>query len=359
LRLIMDALRHWRGEFHVDGFRFDLAAALGRGAAGFDSHSAFLEASGQDPVLDGAKLIAEPWDTGEGGYALGDFPPGWSEWNGRYRDTVRDFWRGVDGALPDLATRIAGSADLYGHGGRRPTASVNLVTVHDGFTLADLVSYDHKHNEANGEGNRDGSDDNRSWNGGVEGETADPEILALRRRQQRNVLATLLLSQGVPLLRGGDELGHTQHGNNNAYCQDNPISWLPWPGNEGLTALVAHLISLRRSSPAFRRRQDLRAPGGTAHEEVAWFRPDGVPMTAGDWQDGQARSLAAALGGEAMLLVNGWWEPLNFTLPGRMAGVQPWTTAVDTAREDGAPAQLVATARRLEGRSLVLLTRTS
>ncbi len=219
LRLVMDSLRYWVQEMHVDGFRFDLAAALGRGAADFDPHSAFLEAVGQDPVLTQVKLIAEPWDTGWGGYELGDFPPGWSEWNGRYRDTVRDFWRTADGTLGDFATRLTGSQDLYGHG-RRPTASINLITVHDGFTLADLVAYDAKHNEANGENNRDGTDDNRSWNCGVEGPTDDPDVLALRLRQRRNFLATLLLSEGVPLLLGGDELGRTQGGNNNAYCQD-------------------------------------------------------------------------------------------------------------------------------------------
>jgi isoamylase len=229
LRLVMDALRYWVTEMHVDGFRFDLAASLGRATSDFDPFSAFLDAVGQDPVLSQVKLIAEPWDIGQGGYELGDFPPGWSEWNGRYRDTVRDFWRGTPGTLADFATRLTGSADLYGRT-RRPTASINLVTVHDGFTLTDLVSYDAKHNEANGEDNRDGNDDNRSWNRGAEGPTDDPSVLELRARQRRNLLATLLLSEGIPLLLGGDELGRTQRGNNNAYCQDNAISWIDWAG---------------------------------------------------------------------------------------------------------------------------------
>ena len=220
LRLIMDSLRYWVQEMHVDGFRFDLAAALGRGTAEFDPHAAFLQAIGQDPVLGRVKLVAEPWDVGFGGYGLGDFPRGWSEWNGRYRDVVRDFWRGIDATLPEFATRVTGSSDLYARG-RRPVASINLVTVHDGFTLTDLVSYNVKHNEANREGNRDGTDDNRSWNCGVEGATDHPGVLALRLQQRRNFLATLLLSEGVPLLLGGDELGRTQRGNNNAYCQDN------------------------------------------------------------------------------------------------------------------------------------------
>ena len=269
LRLIMDSLRYWVQEMHVDGFRFDLAASLGRGASDFDTHSAFLEAVDQDPVLAQVKLIAEPWDVGSGGYEVGDFPPGWSEWNGRYRDTVRDFWRGSESTLADFATRLTGSADLYGHG-RRPTASINLVTVHDGFTMADLVGYDSKHNEANGEENRDGTDDNRSWNCGVEGPTDDPDVLALRLRQRRNLLATLLLAEGVPLLLAGDELGRTQRGNNNAYCQDNELSWIDWSlaGSEtDLSGLVSLLSRLRRRSPALARG---RFPGAG---EIVWFAP--------------------------------------------------------------------------------------
>jgi glycogen operon protein len=337
LRLVMDSLRYWRSELHVDGFRFDLAAALGRGAAGFDPHAAFLEAVGQDPVLDGVKLIAEPWDTGAGGYEVGDFPVGWSEWNGRYRDTVRDFWRGAEGTLPDFATRIAGSWDLYGDDGRRPTASVNLITVHDGFTLADLVAYDGKHNEANGEDNRDGTDDNRSWNCGVEGPTEDPEVLALRARQQRNLLATLLLSQGVPLLLAGDELGHTQGGNNNAYCHDDETSWLAWPDEAPLVAFVAELIRLRRANPVFRRRQTL----ASAQDDLVWYRPDGGEMTGADWGVAYARSVAVRLE-DVLLCFNGWWEPLTFTLP-----EGDWEIVLGTAADGVAGA--------LSGRSMMLL----
>jgi isoamylase len=257
LRLVMDSLRYWVQEMHVDGFRFDLAVSLGRTTTDFDPFGGFLDAVGQDPILSEIKLIAEPWDIGHGGYDLGDFPPGWSEWNGRYRDTARDFWRGAPGTLGDFATRLTGSSDLYGRG-RRPTASINLVTVHDGFTLTDLVSYDAKHNEANGEDNRDGSNDNRSWNCGVEGPTDDPAVLELRARQRRNLLATLLLSEGVPLLLAGDELGRTQGGNNNAYCQDNPISWIDWDGDRDLLDFVAAVCRIRRENDVFRRGSVLR-----------------------------------------------------------------------------------------------------
>ena len=277
----MDALRYWVQEMHVDGFRFDLAAALGRGDSDFDPHGSFLEAIGQDPVLADVKLIAEPWDTGWGGYELGQFPAGWSEWNGRFRDTVRDFWRGTEGALPGLATRLSGSRDLFGHGGRRPTASVNIVTVHDGFTLADLVSYNGKHNEANGEDNRDGSDDNRSWNCGVEGPTDDPAVLELRARQRRNFLATLLLSEGAPLLLGGDEFARTQRGNNNAYCHDDELSWFDWSAvaaNADLVEFTARLCRLREQHRVFRRRQFFT--GTPAHDserdDLDWYRPDGL-----------------------------------------------------------------------------------
>jgi isoamylase len=329
-------------EMHVDGFRFDLAASLGRATSDFDPFSAFLDAVGQDPVLSQVKLIAEPWDIGQGGYELGDFPPGWSEWNGRYRDTVRDFWRSTPGTLGDFATRLMGSSDLYGHG-RRPTASINLVTVHDGFTLADLVSYDGKHNEANGEDNRDGTNDNRSWNCGAEGQTDDPEVLALRARQRRNLLATLLLSEGVPLLLAGDELGRTQGGNNNAYCQDDPISWIDWAGaDENLADFAAMLSRLRREDSVFRRPRFLSAG------EVRWMRPDGAPMDAGDWNNPDARAIAVALG-DALLLVNAWWEPLTFWLPGDGR----WTVELDTAgAADGTRA---ADTIELAGRSLVLL----
>jgi isoamylase len=329
LRLIMDSLRYWVQEMHVDGFRFDLAASLGRGVSDFDTHSAFLQAVGQDPVLGGVKLIAEPWDIGAGGYEVGDFPPGWSEWNGRYRDTVRDFWRGSESTLGDFATRLTGSADLYGHG-RRPTASINFVTVHDGFTMTDLVSYDGKHNEANGEDNRDGTDDNRSWNGGAEGPTDDPAIVALRVRQRRNLLATLLLSEGVPLLLAGDELGRTQRGNNNAYCQDNELSWVDWSlaGSPGdLSRFVSLLARLRRRSPALARG---RFPGAG---EIVWFAPDGHPMQPQDWQEPYAHSVGLATAdGAAGLLVNAWWEPLQFTLPELMRAPLP-AVVIDTTDE--------------------------
>jgi isoamylase len=347
LRLIMDSLRYWVQEMHVDGFRFDLAATLGRGERDFDPHGAFLDTVGQDPVLSQVKLVAEPWDTGAGGYELGDFPPGWSEWNGRYRDTVRDFWRGAEGMLPDFATRVSGSQDLYGRG-RRPTASINLVTVHDGFTLADLTAYDRKHNEANGEDNRDGTDDNRSWNCGADGPTDDPEILALRARQRRNLLATLLLSAGVPLLLAGDERGRTQRGNNNAYCQDNPISWVDWSAcDEALLEFVRRLCRLRRAHPDLRRRRFL------AGSDATWLRPDGEPMTDADWAAPYARAGAVLLRGEETFLaaVNAWWEPLDFTLPGS-AG---WSTVVDTT-DPGSTATVAPGGRLAVGaRSLVLL----
>ncbi len=352
LRLIMDSLRYWVQEMHVDGFRFDLAATLGRGDRDFDPHGAFLEAIGQDPVLAGAKLIAEPWDIGNGGYELGDFPPGWSEWNGRYRDTVRDFWRATDGTLADFVTRITGSADLYGTG-RRPSASINLVTVHDGFTLADLVSYNVKHNEANGEGNRDGTDDNRSWNCGVEGPTVDVEVLGLRVRQRRNLLATLLASEGVPLILAGDELGRTQGGNNNAYCQDNPTSWVDWSltgGEQDLTEFVSSLCRLRHESPVLHRRRFFK------EDEIEWLRPDGVPMGDADWSDPAARAVCATgAGGGIVLLVNGWWEPLAFTVPALRAA--RFEVVVDTSEGAGSAAVGPADELTLDGRALMLLRR--
>ena len=346
LRLVTDSLRYWAQEMHVDGFRFDLAASLGRQTQDFDPFGGFLDAVSQDPVLSDVKLIAEPWDTGQGGYALGNFPPGWSEWNGRYRDTVRDFWRSTPGMLGDFATRITGSSDLYGRG-RRPTASVNLVTVHDGFTLTDLVSYDAKHNEANGEGNRDGSDDNRSWNCGVEGPTDDRAVLVLRTRQRRNLLATLLLSEGIPLLLGGDELGRTQGGNNNAYCQDNAISWVDWEAADPeLVEFVARLCRLRREQPVLRRTRFFGAG------EIQWLRSDGAPMEAGDWGNPDARAITVAIA-EGALLVNAWWEPLTFRLPGD----GPWTVELDTADPDSR--RVVADTVELAGHSLALLAATA
>jgi isoamylase len=370
LRLVMDSLRYWVQEMHVDGFRFDLAASLGRAASDFDPHSAFLEAVGQDPVLSEVKLIAEPWDIGWGGYDLGQFPAGWSEWNGKFRDTVRDFWRGTEGMLPDLATRISGSRDLFGHGGRRPTASVNIVTVHDGFTLADLVGYNAKHNEANGEGNRDGTDDNRSWNCGVEGPTDDPDILALRARQRRNFLATLLLSEGVPLLLGGDEFARTQGGNNNAYCQDDELTWFDWSAatqNADQVDFTARLCRLRETHPVFRRRQFLQgtpAPG-TTRDDVDWYRPDGLPMTPQDWSAPYARALTMALSGATgdsarvdapfLVLLNAWWESLDFVIPESLRATD-WTMAIDTATASPPDRRIDASAPvTLIGRSMVLL----
>jgi isoamylase len=345
LQLIMDSLRYWITEMHVDGFRFDLAPTLGRQEGGFDQVSAFFDLVSQDPVTSRAKLIAEPWDVGQGdSYDLGRFPPLWREWNGKYRDSVRDFWRSHDIGIGEFATRFAGSSDLYGGTRRRrPTASVNLVTVHDGFTLADLVSYNAKHNEANGESNRDGTDDNRSWNCGAEGPTTDPDILSLRGRQSRAMLATLLLSFGVPLLLGGDERGRTQHGNNNAYCQDNDTTWFDWTvADEELLAFTRRLIAYRKDHPVFRRRRYL---AGAEAAELGWFTPAGTPMTAPDWADQAALSLAVCLDGsddpdraddgtplvddDFLVLFNAWWEPLDFIVPGVRPG-QTWQAEIDT-----------------------------
>jgi isoamylase len=289
-------------EMHVDGFRFDLAATLARELHEVDRLSAFFGVIQQDPVVSQVKLIAEPWDVGEGGYQVGNFPPLWAEWNGRYRDTVRDCWRAEDRMLGEVAYRLMGSSDLYEETGRRPFASVNFVTAHDGFTLNDLVSYNEKHNEANGEENRDGETHNRSWNCGSEGPTGHPEINFLRRRQQRNFLATLLLSQGVPMLLAGDEIGRTQEGNNNAYCQDNELSWIDWSAADGdLLAFARRLIALRRRHPVFRRRHwFLGRPIYGDLEDVAWFRPDGLEMSEDDWNAGFAKSLGVFLNGKAI-----------------------------------------------------------
>jgi isoamylase len=361
LQLIMDSLRYWVLEMHVDGFRFDLAAALARQFHEVDRLSAFFDLVQQDPVVSQVKLIAEPWDVGEGGYQVGNFPPLWSEWNGKYRDTVRDLWRGEPATLPEFAYRFTGSSDLYADDGRHPVASVNFVTCHDGFTLADLVSYNAKHNEANGEGGRDGSDDNRSWNCGTEGPTEDPAILALRKRQEGNFLATLLLSQGVPMLAAGDELGRSQQGNNNAYCQDNEISWVHWPTSataEGagpvLLELTQRLIRLRRGHPVFRRRRYLQGrPGRGADDQlgdVAWFTSGGEEMTEQDWEAGYAQSLTVFLNGGAiteadrrgqpirddsfLLLFNASARQLPFTLPPARYG-ELWEAVLDTAQPAG------------------------
>jgi glycogen operon protein len=340
LRLIMDSLRYWVIECHVDGFRFDLASALARGLYDVDRLHSFFDTIHQDPVLSQVKLIAEPWDVGPGGYQVGNFPILWSEWNGIYRDVVRDFWRG-QASVAEFASRFTGSSDLYQDDGRHPSASINFVTAHDGFTLRDLVSYDHKHNEANGEDNRDGTDDNRSWNHGAEGETDDPEIRALRARQQRNLLVTLLLSQGVPMMLGGDEFARTQHGNNNAWCQDNELSWFDWNWDHEQGeqhAFARRVIDVRKRHPVFRRQRFLAGTDvtGSGLPDVWWFRPDGRKMTQRDWQRGDARTLGVFCNGEAiadrgpegelitddsfLLLFNAHHEDVDFMLPVRRFG---------------------------------------
>jgi glycogen operon protein len=351
LQLIIDSLRYWVTDMHVDGFRFDLAASLARQFHAVDRLSAFFDLIQVDPVVSQVKLIAEPWDLGEGGYQVGNFPTLWSEWNGRYRDTVRDYWRGADSTLADFAYRLTGSSDLYGTTGRRPYASVNFVTAHDGFTLADLVSYDHKHNEANGESNRDGSDDNRSWNSGAEGPTEDPDVTEIRERRRRAFITTLLVSQGVPMLRHGDELGHSQQGNNNAYCQDNELSWLDWEHvDERFLAFCTDVIAFRRKHPVFRRRRffEGRPIFGTklSDNDIGWFRPDGREMEPDDWETGFAKSLGVFLNGEALpdpdrrgrrlsddsfvLLFNAHDGEVAFVLPGGAWG-QLWVTDIDSA----------------------------
>jgi len=349
LQLIMDSLRYWTLEMHVDGFRFDLASALARELHDVDRLSTFFDLVQQDPVVSQVKLIAEPWDVGIGGYQVGNFPPLWTEWNGKYRDTVRDFWRGRPATLPEFASRLTGSSDLYETSGRRPVASINFVTCHDGFTLGDLVTYNGKHNEANGEENRDGTDDNRSWNCGDEGPAEDPQIAELRSRQQRNFLVTLFCSQGVPMLLAGDEISRTQGGNNNAYCQDNEVSWVDWSraaGERDLLAFTERLAKLRRRHPVFRRRRFFR-PG-----DIQWMTPTGQEMTESDWQAGYAKSVAVLLDGGAisepdprgcpvtdskfLLLFNAGAEPITFTLPEPHLGGE-WTVVVDTTAPRGIP----------------------
>jgi glycogen operon protein len=313
----MDSLRYWIEEMHVDGFRFDLASALARGLHEVDRLGAFFDLIQQDPVVSRVKLIAEPWDVGDGGYQVGNFPPLWSEWNGKYRDWIRDYWRGEPGSLPELGARITGSSDLYQEGGRFPHASINFVTAHDGFTLRDLVSYNDKHNDANGEDGRDGEGHNRSWNGGAEGPTDDPEITRVRRRQQRNFLATMFLSQGVPMLLGGDELGRTQLGNNNAYCQDNEVSWFDWAGvDHELLAFTRRLAALRRRHPGFRRRgwfqgRPIRHGAGAALPDIAWFTPDGTEMTDEHWESDLSRSLQVFLDGDGITVPDERGEPIR------------------------------------------------
>ncbi|MFE5843412.1 glycogen debranching protein GlgX [Streptomyces niveus] len=360
LQLIMDSLRYWVEEMHVDGFRFDLAATLARQFHEVDRLSSFFDLVQQDPVVSQVKLIAEPWDVGEGGYQVGNFPPLWTEWNGKYRDTVRDLWRGEPRTLAEFASRLTGSSDLYQDDGRRPLASINFTTCHDGFTLHDLVAYNDKHNDANGEGNRDGESHNRSWNCGAEGETGDPAVLELRDRQVRNFIATLMLSQGVPMLSHGDEFGRTQGGNNNAYCQDNEVAWVHWPQkgdekNKGLLAFTQTMVWLRRDHPVFRRRRFFHGrPVEGTHDElsdISWFTPEGEEMIQGDWDATDAKAMSVFLNGEAisepgprgerisddsfLLMFNASAQELEFAVPANLGS--QWRIVVDTARPEGVP----------------------
>ncbi|TVR83707.1 MAG: glycogen debranching enzyme GlgX [Rhodospirillales bacterium] len=382
LQLAMDSLRYWVEEMHVDGFRFDLATTLAREADGhFDDHSGFLDACRQDPVLSRVKLIAEPWDVGDGGYRLGGFPAGWAEWNDRYRDTVRRFWKGDGGLMGDLATRITGSSDLFDTHGRRPWASVNFITAHDGFTLADLVAYNDKHNEANGEDNRDGTDSNESWNCGVEGPTDDPEVLKLRDRQRRNMLAMLLLSQGLPMILAGDEFGQTQGGNNNPYCQDNEISWIDWDQVErdaGFLQFTRDLIRLCYEHIVFHRDRFFhrRFIPGTEIQDIMWLKPDGSEMQDEDWDAAEGSFLGCLLRGEAgeyfltaqgepqpdqtfLIILNAHHKGLDWTLPAIEVG-NGWSLVFDTSNDDGFAANGDYdddSAYPVEPRSFVLLVR--
>ena len=381
LQLIMDSLRYWVTEMHVDGFRFDLAATLAREFYDVDRLATFFEVVQQDPVVSQVKLIAEPWDVGPGGYQVGNFPPLWTEWNGKFRDTVRDFWRGEPATLGEFASRITGSSDLYQDDGRRPYASINFVTAHDGFTLNDLVSYNEKHNEANGEDNQDGESHNRSWNCGVEGPTDDPEVLTLRARQRRNLMATMLLSQGVPMIVNGDEFGRTQHGNNNAYCQDNEVSWVDWSlleTNSELVEFTAALAAFRKVHPVFRRRRFFAGRPirkGEELRDIAWFTPSGEEMTEQNWEDDFGKSIVIFLNGEGipdldsrgmrvvddsfLMAFNGHHEDIQVTLPEHEYGPE-WTVVVDTATgQVGNGEKPIAAGGQLNltARSLVVLQR--
>lgn len=375
LRLIMDSLRYWIQEMHVDGFRFDLASALARELHEVDKLSSFFDVIHQDPVISQVKLIAEPWDIGEGGYQVGKFPPGWAEWNGKYRDCIRDYWIGADSMLGEFADRLTGSSDLYQDDYRKPTASINFVTAHDGFTLHDLVSYNEKHNEANGEDNTDGDSHNRSWNCGAEGPTDDEAINRLRARQKRNLLTTLFLSQGVPMLVAGDEFGRTQQGNNNAYCQDNEMSWLDWAGkDEKLLNFTQQLIAFRKEHPIFCRRKWFQGIPikGIGLEDIAWFLPDGVEMDDSHWENDFARSLAVFLNGHGIrsldddgskiidqsfyIMFNAYWEPINYTLPSEKYSAR-WVKMLDTSLDTiGTHDEFgAANTLTLQGRSIVVL----
>jgi isoamylase len=383
LQLIMDSLRYWVTEMRVDGFRFDLAATLAREFYDVDRLSTFFDLVQQDPVVSQVKLIAEPWDVGPGGYQVGNFPPLWTEWNGQYRDTVRDFWRGESATLGEFASRITGSSDLYQDDGRRPFASINFVTAHDGFTLNDLVSYNDKHNEANGEDGRDGADDNRSWNCGVEGPSDDAAITELRERQRRNLLATMLLSQGVPMLLHGDEMGRTQQGNNNAYCQDTELSWVDWSlakEHKGLIDFTAGLTGLRKQHPVFRRRRFFAGkPIGKGDElrDIAWFTTSGEEMTEQNWDDAFGKAVIVFLNGEGipdldqrgmpvvddsfLMVFNAHYEDIEMTLPDEDYG-RAWTVVVDTAtgevaHEPGDETTSAGGALKVVARSLVVLRR--
>ena len=377
LQLIMDSLRYWVLDMHVDGFRFDLASTLARELHDVDRLSAFFDLIQQDPVVSQVKLIAEPWDVGEGGYQVGNFPPLWSEWNGKYRDCIRDFWRGQGGTLGEFAYRITGSSDLYASNGRKPSASINFITAHDGFTLADLVSYNGKHNEANGENNQDGTDDNRSWNCGVEGPTDDPAVLELRARQRRNFLVTLLLSQGVPMILGGDEMARSQGGNNNAYCQDNEISWFDWDKvDESLVEFTRLVVGLRRDHPVFRRRrffEGVAIQGSVT--DIAWFTPGGSEMAESDWQTGDPGALAVFLNGEGiptpddrgesltddsfLLLFNAGSDVRPFQLPAAKWGTV-WQRELDTGAfplPEDSPALKAGDRVDVAGRTTIVLRR--
>ena len=380
LQLIMDSLRYWVTEMHVDGFRFDLASALARELHDVDRLGSFFDVIHQDPVLSRVKLIAEPWDVGEGGYQVGNFPSLWSEWNDKFRDTVRAYWKSDDDVpVGEMAYRLTGSSDLYQSDGRRPYASINFITAHDGFTLEDLVSYNDKHNEANGEENRDGHDHNLSWNHGVEGPTDDPEIIAAREQTKRNMMATLLLSQGLPMIAHGDELSRTQGGNNNVYAQDNEISWVDWNLDERKQAFhdfTRGLIHVRDEHPSLGRPRFFQGEKvrGSSVEDLAWFRPDGEPMSDEDWEAGWNKSISMRLGGKALvevdaegnrlvdddlfLLLNGHFEPVSFCIPSQ--GKDQWTVLVDTATGEIEPEGRTVTAGEefeVPERSLLLLKR--